>query len=152
MLDPLTAFESTSGINTSRDTAYKVAVHAAGQTQVQGLQDAQRAFLSNPQSQAQADVSAALGGSAAPGVPAVPSAGTRGPVIDPVRYKAAVSSYQRHAQQMFQVAPTPAAKQAISQIAATPAGADKQAILDVFKANNPGADVSVFTPQLMRGT
>ncbi len=138
VLDPMTAFNFTSGGTTTRDAAYKVALHAAAQA----VPD-----------QAASDVSAAMGGSAAPAAQGVPAAklGGRGPVVDPVRYRAAVGSYQRHATQMFQLATTPAAKQAISQIAATPAGTDKQAILDVFKANNPGADVSVFTPQLMRG-
>ena len=130
VLDPQTAFEFASGINTSRDTAYKVALHAA-----QSVPD-----------QASADVSSAMGATSPAAVP-----GDRGPVRNPIRYQAAVGCYGAHAQLLFHLAPTPAAKTAISQIAATPAAADKQAILDVFKANNPGADTSMFTPQLMKG-
>ncbi len=131
VLDPQTAFEFASGTNTSRDTAYKVALHAA-----QSVPD-----------QAASDVSAVMG---TPGKP-MPNGGPRGPVLNLPRYQAAVGSYQQHARMMFQVAPMPAAKTAVAQIAATPAAADKQAVLDVYKAENPGADASVFTPQLMKG-
>lgn len=123
--------------------------------QTQALQDAQRQF-STPNGQQQAaqataDVQAAMGGpTGAPGTP-IPNGGPRGPVLNLPRYQAAVGSYQQHARMMFAVATTPAAKTAVAQIAATPAAADKQAILDVFKAENPGADASVFTPQLMKG-
>ena len=123
--------------------------------QVQALQDAHRQFVTpagqQQAAQATADVQAVMGGpTGAPGTP-MPNGGPRGPVLNLPRYQAAVSSYQQHARMMFQVATTPAAKTAVAKIAATPAAADKQAILDVYKAENPGADASVFTPQLMKG-
>ena len=98
--------------------------------------------LADAASQAGAEVSSLMG---------APNGGARGPVDNVYRWQGAANTYQRHATQMMQIAPTSAEKQAISQIAATPAAADKQAVLDVYQANNPGADLSRFTPQLMKG-
>ncbi len=111
-----------------------------------GLQDAQRQFQ-----QASGEVSSLMGGQGSQAAPQVPNGGPRGPILNQARWQGAANTYQRHATQMMQIAPTTAEKQAISQIAATPAAADKQAVLDVYQANNPGADLSRFTPQLMKG-
>ena len=57
-----------------------------------------------------------------------------------------------HVKTIIALAPTPAEKTALSQVATAPRGIDKQAILDVYPAGNLNADLSRFTPQLMKGT
>ena len=45
----------------------------------------------------------------------------------------------------------PAEKAALSQVATAPRAMDKQAVRDFYAAMRPGADLSRFTPALMRG-
>ena len=134
-MDPLEAFKATHGMLVSRDTAYQLARHLS-------TDPAMPAAASSAPAQAAAEVSSLMGGA---------NGGDRGPIQNLPRWQAAGANYQRHAANMMALAPTPAEKQAISQIAAIPDTAGKQAIKDVYQANNPGADLTRFTPQLMKG-
>ena len=108
--------------------------------------------------QATNDVQQALGNAGAGPAPAastnapVPNGGARGPVQNAYRYAGAIRTYQQHASNMMALAASPSEKQAISQVAATSSAAAKQSIVQDYLQANPGADLSRFTPQLLKGT
>ena len=140
-LDPLEAFKAAHGMNVDRDTAYLLARHLSTDPAM-----APATGSAAIPSQATAEVSSLMGGSSM-----LPNGGDRGPIQNLPRWQAAGANYQRHAANMMILATSPAEKQAISQIAAIPDAAGKQAVRDAYQANNPGADLSRFTSQLMRG-
>ncbi|WP_428377970.1 hypothetical protein [Lichenicoccus sp.] len=148
-LHPFHADAALSGQLIDRQLAGHIAARAQ-LLKTQGQTSLDQGAIS---SQATADVQQAMGNApAAAPTAGTPNGGPRGPILNLTRYQGAVGNYQRHAQQMFMLATSPAEKQAVSEIAATPATADKAAIRDAYVRTHPGADLSRFTPTLMRGT
>lgn len=108
-----------------------------------------RPVSSQAASQATAEVSSLQGQPASAAPFGTDASGA--PILNPTAYAGAKTAYQTHAATMGALATSPAEKAAISTIATEPTAAGKQAVLDLYRVQNPGADLSRFTPKLMTG-
>ena len=162
-IHPLHAAAALSGQSVPRQVAGLIADRVATarglpsilSAPFQGAQEAFEAAMQGTAQQATADVQQAMGSGsgAVTGPNGVPNGATNGrpPIQNMARWQGARSTYQTHAANMGMLAGSSAEKQAISQIAAEPTSAGKQAIRDGYLVAHPGADASRFTPQLMKG-
>lgn len=162
LVHPLEADAAHLGGSITPAFANTIAHHVAAQRGTPGSAWSAAGSLS----EAQDDVSSALGGSVAGSQGAssgatggatlgAPQAGLvpalRRPVFDPIRWQAARADQMAHADDMAGLAPTQAEKLAILSIKGTKSAAAKRAILDQYRVANPEADTSRFTPQLLKG-
>jgi hypothetical protein len=132
--------------NYSRDFAHHLAARVAGYRGLASAPDAeatqaiQNAFAQGNQTLAGAGNGFANG----------PSNMGRG-INNLPRWTQATHTYRNHGNQMIQAAQSPSEALALSRVMAEPTAARKQAIAAEFAQANPEADMSRFTPELMRG-